>query len=88
MWGEHVLDHPEDAKRKGPTLMFPNKTINELFNAESAKVKAEVKKRREEGFSDEELEFKEDSEDITLYHTFPRTPQDSSRSPLTNEEIP
>ena len=62
-WLTHLKSHPDDASKTGPPLAFRNKIVRELYEAESAEVKAEVVRQRDEGFSDDENEDDEDVED-------------------------
>jgi hypothetical protein len=64
-WEKHVARHPDDAQKTGPPLNFRNKVIKAMYSQESAEVKAEVERRREEGFSDEELEGEVDEEGLS-----------------------
>lgn len=53
-WAGHVaMQEDGDAKSKGPTLPFRNKVIKELYESESAEVKAEVEKHRDAESEDE-----------------------------------
>jgi hypothetical protein len=63
-WLTHLKSHPEDASKKGSTLAFRNKIVKELYDAEPAEVKAEVKKRRDEGFSDGDDEDGDDDANV------------------------
>ena len=47
-WALHVENHPEDSDRQGPPLTFRNKVIKELYQQETAEVKAEVERCRNE----------------------------------------
>jgi len=58
-WKDHVLENPAD-KGKKPRLKFRNDIVKELWDAESAAVRAEVEARREEGFSDDEMTDEDD----------------------------
>jgi galactose-1-phosphate uridylyltransferase len=53
-WHVHLALHPELASKKGSALAFRNDVIKEFFEEESAEVKAEVARRRDEEVSDEE----------------------------------
>jgi hypothetical protein len=55
LWERHITRHPELKNKKGQVLKHRNAVIRELLNAETDEVKAEVRRRREEGdYSDDE----------------------------------
>jgi hypothetical protein len=61
-WARHLTENPTGHGR-GEALRLRNAVIKELFDAETEEVKADVKKKREEGsFSDEDIESDDDGE--------------------------
>jgi len=64
-WQAHRVLNPKEASTKGSLLSFRNKIIKEMYEEESAQVKAEVKRRRdEEEASEDEMGADEDDLDV------------------------
>lgn len=61
-WERHIAENPDLERKKGENFRHRNATLKKFFDVETDEVKAEVKKRREEGYfsEDEDIELDDD----------------------------